>query len=169
MRQRRVNPKLCWPRRSEEHPGKQPTALHTPGEVAAARVKATEGYKKAVGRDVAVTTEHAIKALPEIGNDHDISFVVPGAGFDPALPLAHFIGRSQVCISVSAPNLQAAEFVDQEEVDHTGDRVRSIHSRGAIFKDVNVIDHRERYQVNVRASAEPGHAQRTGANAFSID
>ena len=36
MRQRGINPEFCWPLRSEEHPGKQPTALHTAREVAAA-------------------------------------------------------------------------------------------------------------------------------------
>ena len=125
-------------------------------KVAAARIKSAKSVEIPVGGNIAVTAENATEALPEIGNDHDVSFVVSGAGFDPCLPLAHLIGRSHVCISVSAPNFQAAEFVDQEEVDHAGDRVGSIHSRGAIFKDVNVIDHRERYQVNVRASAEPG-------------
>ena len=108
-------------------------------------------------------------ALPEIGNDHNVGLVISGAGFDPCLPLAHFIGRSHVCVSVSAPDLQAAEFVDQEEVDHAGDRVGAIHSRGAILQDVDVIDHREWNQVNVHASADPGAVQRTKGDTFSID
>src|SRR5882724_7621552 len=158
-----------WGLIAEKQPRYQTGTCHAAREIAAARIKSAELHEIPVRRNIAVATENATGALPEIGNDHDISFVVSGAGFNPCFPLAHVIGRSHVCISVSAPNLQAAEFVNQEEVDHAGDRVRSIHSRGAIFKDVNVIDHRERYQVNVRASAEPGHAQRTGANAFSID
>ena len=145
--------------RLEKQTRNQTETLHAAREIAAARIKSAERDEIPVRRNIAVTTENATGALPEIGNDHDVSFVVSGAGFDPCLPLAHFIGRSHVCISVSAPNFQPTEFVDQEEVDHTGDRVRSIHGRGAIFKDVNVIDHRERYQVNVRASAESGNAQ----------
>src|SRR6476620_3362028 len=144
---------------TEKYTGNQTATSKAARKVAAARIKSTKGVEIPIGGNVAVTTVNTTGALPEIGNDHDISFVVPGAGFDPCFPLAHVIGRSHVCISVSAPNLQATEFVDQEEVDHASDRVRSIHSRGAICKDVNVIDHRERYQVNVRASACPGSSQ----------
>src|SRR6266481_2750939 len=102
MRQRRIHTKFRSTSWAEEHTGKQPTPLHTPREIAAARVKSAKWNKEAVTRKVAVGAENATGALPEIGNDHDISFVVSGAGFDPCLPLAHVIGRSQVCISVSA-------------------------------------------------------------------
>src|SRR5262245_11370166 len=145
--------------RTEKYARDQAAASQAAGEISAARIKAPKRAEISIGRNIAVATENATEALPEIGNNHDISFVVSGAGLNPCFPLAHFIGRSHVCISVSAPNLQATEFVDEEEVDHAGDRVRSIHSRGAIFKDVHVIDHRERYQVDVRASAEAGNAQ----------
>src|SRR6185312_14137446 len=85
MRWRRVNPKLCWPSRSEEHSGKQPTALHTAGLVTAAHLKPTKRHKEAVGRKIQVSTEYATRALPEIGNDHDIGLVIAGARFDPCL------------------------------------------------------------------------------------
>src|SRR6266404_6845984 len=148
-----------WGLIAEKQPGDQTPICHATRKIAAAIIKSAELDEIPVRRNIAVATENATGALPEIRNDHDISFVVSGAGFNPSFPLAHVIGRSHVCISVSAPDFQATEFVDQEEVDHAGDRVRSIHSRGAIFKDVNVIDHRKRYQVNVRASAEPGNTQ----------
>src|SRR5262249_24733704 len=149
----------CRSESAEKYARDQAAASQTAREISAARIKAAKPIEIHVVGNIAVATENTTKAVPKIGNNHDISFVVSGAGLNPGFPLAHFIGRSHVCISVSAPNLQATELVDQEEVDHTRDRVRSIHSRGAIFKDVNVIDHRERYQVDVRAAAEPCNAQ----------
>src|SRR4029453_2611128 len=42
---------------AEKQPGNQPTALHTPGLVAAATVDASKRIKEAVGRKITVTTE----------------------------------------------------------------------------------------------------------------
>src|SRR5438034_9620625 len=159
MRQRGIHTEYWLPAGAEKEARQQAATLNATRKVAAACVEPSKRNKEAVGGNVPVTAENSAFALPEIGYHHDVCLVITGAGLEPCLPLAHFIGRSHVCISVSGPNLQATEFVDQEEVDHTSDGVGSIHSRGAIFKDVNVIDHRERYQVNVRASAEPGNAQ----------
>src|SRR6266498_511193 len=121
-----------------------------------------------VGRNVPVAAEKASSTLPEIGNDHNVGLVITGAGFEPCFPLAHVVGRSQICVPVTAPDLQAAKFVDQKEVDHAGDRVGSIHSRGAILQDVDVIDHREGNEVNVHTSAEPDSGQRTKGDTFSV-
>src|SRR5262249_36960686 len=63
MRQRGVNPEFCWPRRSKEHPGKQPTALHTPREVAAARLQASEWNKECIRRKTTVRAENTAGAL----------------------------------------------------------------------------------------------------------
>src|SRR5436309_622831 len=169
MRQRRVHADLRSTHRSEKQAGKQPPALHPPREVAAARVKASEGHKEAVRRNIAVTTEHATKALPEIGDHNDIGLVIARAGFDPCLPLAHLIGSSQVCVPISRADFQTAEFMDQEEVDYTRDGVGTVHSRGAILQDVHVIDHRKWYQVDIRASAKLGYAQRAISDSFDID
>ena len=59
--------------------------------------------------------------------------------------------------------------MDQKEVDHTGNGVGAIHSRGTILEDVDVIDHREGNEVNVHASAKAGDAQRTSDDTFAID
>jgi hypothetical protein len=114
---------------------------------------------KRVTRQVAVAAEDAAGTLPEIGDDNDIGLVISRPSFQPCLPLTHVVGRSEVCIPVTPPDLQATELVDQKEVDHAGDRVRSIHCRGAILQDVDVIDHRKRKQVNVHTAAEPDAVQ----------
>src|SRR6266550_6321496 len=138
-------------------------------EISAAVIESAPFSEIPVGRNVTVAAEKATGKLPEIGNDHNIGLVVSGARLDPCLPLAHIIGCSHVCVPVSTPDLQPTEFVEQEEVHHTRDRVRSIHSRGAILEDVHVIDHGKRYQVNVRASAKTSDAQRTVGDPFAID
>src|SRR5438270_10571451 len=129
------------------------------GEVTTARIESSEAREIPVGRNVAVPAKEAVQALPEIGNDHDIGLVISGASFQPGLPFAHLIGSSQVCVPVLPTDLQTAEFVDQEEVDHAGDRIGAIHSRGTILEDIDVIDHRKGNQVNINASAKPGGAQ----------
>src|SRR5437773_6912958 len=168
MRQRSVYTEYWLTAGAEKQAGKQAAALNSAGKISTACVEPSKRNKEAVGGNVPVTAKNSAFALPEIGYHHDVCLVITGAGLEPCLPLAHFIGRSHVCISVSGPNLQATEFVDQEEVDHTSDGVGSIHSRGAIFKDVYVIDHRKRYQVNVRAAAKSGNAQRTVGDAFAV-
>src|SRR5207249_7167020 len=169
MRQRSVHTELRKARGAEKEARQQTATLNAAREIPTARIESTKRTKEPVGRNIAVTTEKAIEAFPEIGDDHDIGLVVSGAGFQPCLPLTHLIGCSQVCVPVRAPDLQTTELVDQEEVDHPGNRVRAVHRRGAILQDVDVIDHREGKQVNVHASAEPGDAQRTIGDTFAID
>src|SRR6478672_8494364 len=102
------------------------------GEIPAADIEATPGDLKPIAGNVPVGTEQAAGALPEIGNYHNVGLVISCAGFNPCLPLAHVVGCSEVCVPVTAPDFQATELVDQKEVDHAGDRVGAVHSRGAI-------------------------------------
>src|SRR5438876_6144351 len=78
---------------------------------------------KRVSRQVPVTTKQAARTLPEISNDYDIGLVISSAGFDPCLPFAHVVGRSEVRVPVTPPDLHPTELVDQKEVDHAGDRI----------------------------------------------
>src|SRR5882757_2183536 len=129
---------------AEEQTGNQ-TATATTAivtrEVSAARIKTDKGVEIPVAGNIAVTTEKATGSLLEIGNDNDIGFVVACARLDPGFPLTHVIGRAEICVPVGTSDFQTPEFVDQEEVNHAGDRVRPVHSRSAILEDVYVIDH----------------------------
>src|SRR5262249_49915659 len=82
------------------------------------------------------------------------------------LPLAHIVGGAKVRVPVTAPDLKPTEFVQQKDVEDTGHRVCAINSRGAIPQDVDVIDHRERNQVDVNSSIASKLGPR---DAFSID
>src|SRR5437016_14671422 len=150
---------LVTEEQTEGETGTATTSIVT-RKVPAARIKSAKRHEIPVGRNIAVTAENTTRALKEIGNDHDIGLVISSAGFDPCLPLAHVIGCSQICVPVSPSNFQAAKFMNQEEVDHASDRVRSVHSRSTILKDVHVIDHDKRYQVDIRACTGPGEGQR---------
>src|SRR6266446_5163573 len=110
-------------------------------EVSAARIKSAKRVEIAVARNIAVATEKATGSLLEIGNDNDIGFVVAWARHEPGFPLTHVIGSAEICIPVGSSDFQTPEFMDEEEVNHAGDRVRPVHSRSAILEDVYVIDH----------------------------
>src|SRR6186713_2744269 len=77
----------CWCQATEKYAGNQATASYAAREVTAARIKAAKLVEITVTRNIAVATENAIEALPEIGNHNDVRFIVSGAGFDPCLPL----------------------------------------------------------------------------------
>src|SRR5438874_10559524 len=113
---------VCAEKQAGNQTATATTAIVT-REVSAARIKTSKRDKIPVGRNIAVTAENATGALPEIGNDHDIGLVIAGAGFDPCLPLTHLVRRAKVRVPVCVPDFQTTEFMDQEEVDHAGDRV----------------------------------------------
>src|SRR6266404_5663462 len=159
---------VCAEKQAGDQTATATTAIVT-REVSAASIKSAKRPEISVTRNITVTAENAAGALPEIGNDHDVGLVIAGAGFDPCLPLTHLVGGAQVCVSVRASDLQTAELMNQEEVDHASDRVGSIHGRGAILEDVHVIDHGKGYEVNVRASAKTRDAQRAIGDTFAID
>src|SRR6266536_3693289 len=169
MWQRGVHTELRKTSGAEKHFREQAEHSNAARFTHAAVVESPKAGEIRVGRNVPVATEKASSTLPEIGNDHNVGLVITGAGFEPCFPLAHVVGRSQICVPVTTPDLQAAKFVDQKEVDHAGNRVGAIHSRGAILQDVDVIDHREGKEVNVHTLAGPGDAQRTVGDAFAID
>src|SRR6266550_4984398 len=133
MRQRRVHTRYRITSWAEEQARKQTNASNATREIAAAIIEPTKRYLKPIAGNIPIPAEDTTEPLPEIGNDHDIGLVIARAGFDPCFPLAHLVGSSQVCISVSGPNLQATEFVDQEKVHYTRDRVRTVHGRRAIL------------------------------------
>src|SRR4029077_8695286 len=127
-----------------------------PGCILAASVESAKRFKEGAGRKVAVAAKDTTSAFPEIGNHYEVSLVISSTGFQPCFPLAHVVGRSQVCVPVRPSNFQATELVDQKEVDYARDRVGAVYRRGSIFQDVDVIDHREGNEVNVPALAGVG-------------
>ena len=141
MRRRRV--------RAEKQTRDQTRTVHSARFVPAANIESSKWNKIAVTGNVAVTAEHATTALIEIRDHHDVGLVIARARFQPRFPFTHIVGTAEVCVPVRATDLQATEFVNQEEVDHTSHGICSVHRRGAVLEDVDVIDHRERNQLDV--------------------
>ena len=110
------------------------------------------------GMRIPVTSKIAVVAvngrpIVEIGNDQDVGFVISRACLYPSLYFARIIGSSHVGVSPCASNLKAAEFVYQNDVEHTRNRVGSINSRSAILQNFDAVDHREWNQVDVHAKS----------------
>src|SRR6266699_1121594 len=169
MWQRGVHAKLRKTSGAEKHFREQAEHSNAARFSRDASIDATPGCLKGVTGNVPVAAEKAAGTLPEIGNDHNVGLVITRAGFQPRLPLAHIIRRSQVCVPVTAPDLQPTELVYQKEVDHSGNRVGAIHSRGAILQDVDVVNHHEGKKIDVYSLASPGDAQRTKGDTFSVN
>src|SRR6266481_3101188 len=97
--------------------GDQAEDANTSREVSAAKIASSPGDLKCVTGQVPIGAEETTGPLPEIGNDHDVSLIISRAGFNPCLPLAHVVGRSQICVPIAASDFQPTEFVDQKEID----------------------------------------------------
>ena len=144
MRQRGVHAEPRCTARAEKHAGTQPAELNAAREIGAAKIEsAPRVFERRYCDKSRSATEDPAGPLPEIGNDHNLGLIISRARFDPCLPLAHIVRRSQVSVPVTAPDLQSTELVDQKEVNHTGNRIGAIHSRSAILQNVDVINHRE--------------------------
>src|SRR6266576_7080681 len=111
MWQRRVHAKLRKTSGAEKHFREQAEHSNAARFSRDASIDPTPGYLKGITGNVPVTAEEAAGTLPEIGNDHNLGLIISRAGFDPCLPLTHLVGCSQVGVSVTAPDLQAMEFV----------------------------------------------------------
>src|SRR5205823_13031476 len=59
------------------------------------------------------------------------------------------IGKAEIGVAIAGVELQATEPVDQPDVEHTGDRVRSINGGSAILQDVDMVDQPEGNRVQV--------------------
>src|SRR6266446_8534797 len=122
------------------------------GFIAAAPITAAKSYRLGIASKVAVTAENGLPIVG-IGNDKDVGFVISRACLQPCLCFAPIIGSSHVGVSPRASDLEAAEFVYQDDVEHTRNRVGSVNSESAILQNFDAIDHREWNQVDVHANA----------------
>src|SRR5205809_3131794 len=117
MRQRGVHAELRKTSGAEKHFREQAERSNAARSTRGASIGPSKGCLKGVTGNVPVAAEETAGTLPEIGNDHNVGLVITGAGFQPCFPLADIVGRSQVCVPVTAPELQPVKFVDQKEVD----------------------------------------------------
>ena len=137
--------------------------FYSAGLIAIAKFKTSPRLREPITADVAVAAEDG-GSIVEIGNHHDVGLVISHTGFEPAFKLARVVRCSQVCVPNTAPDLQTTELVYQKDVEHTRHSVGTVNGRGAILQDVDVIDQRERNEVDVHATGQPSYG-----DALSID
>src|SRR4029077_17316455 len=142
-----------------------PRCKHATGPVVAAAIEAAKRYCVPVACKVAVTAENSAPIV-SIGNDQDIGFVISRACLQPCLYFTRVIGSSHVGVPIRASDLEAAEFVYQDDVENTRNCVGSIDSRSAILQNFDAVDHRERNQVDVHATE--GSSACAGRDAFPV-
>src|SRR4029077_4090363 len=129
-----------------------PLGKHATGPVVAAAIKPAKRYCVPVACKVAVTAENGAPIV-SIGNDQDVGFVISRARLQPCLYFTRIIGSSRVGVSIRASDLEAAEFVYQNDVEHTRNCIGSIDGGSAILQNFDAVDHRERNQVDVHANS----------------
>ena len=165
---------MRWRRvRAEKQFRNQAAASNPTGKEPTAKINPPPGNRESVTVKVAVATVNGSPII-KIGNDQDISLVISRAGFEPAFKFTRIIGGAQVCVPNAASDLKTPELVYQKDVDHAGHGVGPIHSRRAIFQDVDVINHWEGNEIDVhargtRATDIGSTAKPADGNAFSID
>src|SRR5262249_14731200 len=92
---------------AEKHVRGQSAISNATRLIATATIKSPKWDAKRVSRQAPVAAETPAGALPEIGDDHNIGLVIASAGFQPCFPFTHVVGRTQVCITVTASDLQS--------------------------------------------------------------
>ena len=142
----------CWSGKRRIQDEISVTSDNATGPIATAAIAPAKWYCISVGSKVAITAENSL-SIVGIGNDKDVGFVISRACLQPCLGFARIVGSSHVGVPNRASDLEAAEFVYQDYVEYTRDRVGSINSRSAILQNFDAIDHREWNQVDVHANA----------------
>src|SRR6267142_3223140 len=110
MWQRGVHAEYRGPARAEKYFWDQAAEFNAARLRPAARFEPSKRYLKGVPGEITVGAEKPSGTRPKISNHHNVGLVIAGASFQPCRPLAHVVGASQVCIPVTAPNLQTTEL-----------------------------------------------------------
>ena len=138
-----------WRRRlrAEKQARNQAERSDGAGEICTARIKS------APANSVRITANETVAivdggTIVKIGNDHDIGLIISHTSFEPTFPLGCIVGGTHVCVPIAASDLKPSKSVHQKDIDHTGYCVATIKGRGAVFQDVDVINHRKWNEVD---------------------
>ena len=163
-----------WRRRlrAEKQARNQAERSDGAGEICTARIKS------APANSVRITANETVAivdggTIVKIGNDHDIGLIISHTSFEPTFPLGCIVGGTHVCVPITASDLKPSKSVHQKDIDHTGYCVATIKGRGAVFQDVDVINHRKWNEVDVHSGGAGPGTKNTAAphygGAFPID
>src|SRR5205823_561635 len=114
-------------------------ASHMPGNVAATEINAAPIDIIGITRDINVA---GIERGPivNLGIYNNVRLIVPSTGEQIHSFFTRVIGRAKIGVAIAGINFEATKLVDQPNVEHTGDRVRTVNGGSAVLQDVDVVD-----------------------------
>jgi hypothetical protein len=86
-------------------------SVYGAGKTGTPNIKSPKWGRTPVAGKFTVAAED-VGPIVEIGNHHDVGFVISHAGFDPALQFTCVVGRAHVRIPNTASDFKTTEFVD---------------------------------------------------------
>src|SRR5207248_6164612 len=95
-------------------------------------------------------------AVIVLGIDNNIRLIIAGAGEQVHVEFVLIVRGAEVRVAIAAKELETAELVLVIHVEHPGDRIGAVNSRGAVFQNVDVINQSDRYgdvQINRDAAS----------------
>jgi len=119
-----------------------PVALHTTLFIGRFEYRILQVGTKFPLLEMSRSRLNAPSALKKIGYHHVSRLVVARVGFSTT-SIHPIVGASEICVPVRATDLQATEFVDQEEVDHTATARLRTQPIAPSLRISMLIDHRE--------------------------
>src|SRR5436190_8109802 len=118
------------------------------GECTATVIRAAKSREVRITRDISVTRIDC-GPIVKLGVNYNVRFIVSSTGEEISPFFTRVIGKAEIGVAIAGVELEATEPVDQPNVEHTGDCVRTINGGSAVLQDVDVIDQPERNGVEV--------------------
>ena len=121
---------------------------HVSGECTATEITAAKSREVRITRDISVARIDC-GPIVKLGVNYNVRFIVSSTGEEISPFFTRVIGKAEIGVAIAGVDFEATEPVDQPNVEHTGDRVRSINGGSPILQDVDVVDQPERNGVEV--------------------
>jgi hypothetical protein len=110
-----------------------------PGEVTATEINAAPIEIIGITRDINVARIER-GPIVKLGIHNNVRLIVPSTGEQVRSFFTRVIGRAKIGVAIAGLNFDGSKLVDQPNVEHTGDRVRTVNSGSAILQDVDVVN-----------------------------
>src|SRR5437868_12087552 len=121
---------------------------HAAGERTATVIRAAKPRDVRITRNISVARKDC-GPIVKLGVNYNVRFIVSSTGEEISPFFTRVIGKAEIGVAVAGVELEATEPVDQPNVEHAGDCVRSINGGSAVLQDIDVINQPERNRVQV--------------------
>src|SRR5437868_11173746 len=121
---------------------------HAAGERTATVIRAAKPRDVRITRKISVARKDC-GPIVKLGVNYNVRFIVSSTGEEISPFFTRVIGKAEIGVAIAGVELEATEPVDQPNVEHTGDCVRSVNGGSAILQNVDVVNQSERNGVQV--------------------